>query len=472
MLKQILFSSAMLMAVQQTAQANNLVISNVTMSNDTTIAFNVSWDNSWRVGVAPANMDAAWIFIKKRECAANQWSHVNLSATASHHTVGSPLEVYIDGKDAGAFAKGVFLRRSSNGVGNISNVAVTLRMSGLVPGEYDFRVFGIEMVQIPQAAFQLGDGASTNTFREGSTTNVFNVTSESAITGGTGAGQLNASGFAVTSLPAAYPKGFAEFWCMKYEVSQGQYVDFVNLLTNDQAINRQITSVASRCNITGTWPVLVANAPHRTMNFLGWADLLAYLDWAALRPMTELEYEKACRGIAAAVADEKAWGTTLVTDANTLINDGTTTEAVSNAITPGSGICNFNNTNVLGPIRCGFGAKAGTSRFEAGASYYGVMELSGNVLEAVVTASNATGAAFTGLVGDGEITPTPTPGFANVTNWPSVQASTALTTSSVGKAFRGGAWNDAIGELNTSARTYGINNDGRRISTFGGRGVR
>ena len=29
---------------------------------------------------------------------------------------------------------------------------------------------------------------------------------------------------------------------------------------------------------------------------ISWSDMSAYLDWSGLRPMTELEYEKACRG--------------------------------------------------------------------------------------------------------------------------------------------------------------------------------
>ena len=33
------------------------------------------------------------------------------------------------------------------------------------------------------------------------------------------------------------------------------------------------------------------------MTYISWPDLLAYADWAALRPITELEYEKAARGV-------------------------------------------------------------------------------------------------------------------------------------------------------------------------------
>ena len=55
------------------------------------------------------------------------------------------------------------------------------------------------------------------------------------------------------------------------------------------------------------------------MNYMTWTDLLAYLDWSCLRPMTEFEYEKICRGPVYPVANEYAWGnqTYTLADANT-----------------------------------------------------------------------------------------------------------------------------------------------------------
>lgn len=454
------------------ANANNVTISNITMTNDSTITFDISWDNSWRVGVAPNNHDAVWLFIKKRDCASMIWSHVNLSPTVGNHSAASPLEVFIDGKDGVSAAKGVFLRRAANGTGNIASTSVSLRMIGLVAGQFDFQVFGIEMVQIPSGSFSVGDGAAAQTLREGSTTNPFLINSENAITAGAAAGQLNATTFPPLSIPASFPKGFNEVYAMKYEISQGQYVDFVNTLNSGQGAARQITSAANRMNITGTWPALVAGAPHRAMVFLAWADLLAYLDWAALRPMSELEFEKICRGPVFPNNNENAWGSALTIDANTAVNDGTATENVSNAIPAGNGIANYNNTTLLGPLRCGFAAKPGTNRQQAGASYYGVMELSGNANEQVVTTTNATGIAFQGNLGDGEISLTPTPGFADVANWPSVQANVGSGTSAVGRGLRGGNWATTITDLNVSDRSSITNNSGLRTNTAGGRGVR
>ncbi|MNJ90691.1 Formylglycine-generating sulfatase enzyme [compost metagenome] len=459
------------LGISNSSYSNNLIISEVTLTNDSTITFRVSWENSWRTNNAPYNHDAVWLFIKKRDCASLQWSHVNLSLSPANHSTTSPLEIYIDGRDNSTITKGVFVRRSSAGTGNVSGATVSLRMQGVTAGQYDFKVFGIEMVQIPAGSFSLGDGSSTGTFRAASTTNPFQVTSEGAITAGTAVGNLysvlySSSAFYPVSLPAAYPKGYKEIYCMKYEISQGQYVDFVNTLLADQGAARQITGTVNRLAIAGTWPALVANAPHRAMSHLNWYDLLAYLDWSALRPMTELEFEKIARGPSAPVAGEFSWGTNLITDANALAADGTATENSSTAITAGSGLANYGNTSVLGPIRCGFAAKPATNRLEAGAGYYGVMELSGNIVEAGVNSTDGTGAAFTGVLGDGEISLSPGAGFANVPGWPSAASGTA------GGCLRGGSWIQGEATLRISDRTQAISLPSTRANSYGGRGVR
>jgi formylglycine-generating enzyme required for sulfatase activity len=453
---------------------NNVQINNVSLTNDSTITFTISWENSWRVSVAPENHDAVWLFLKRKDCASGQWSHVELSSIVGNHTAAAPLEIYIDGKDASG-TKGLFLRRSADGTGNIASTVISLRMTALPIGQYDFRVFGIEMVQVPQGSFQLGDGnVSTGSFKNGSTNNPYTVTSEGAIAAGSATGNIYTASttYRPVSMPANYPKGFAEVYCMKHEISQAQYVDFVNLLTSDQASTRQITGTSNRLNITGTWPVLIANAPHRPMNYLGWADFLAYLDWAALRPMTDLEYEKICRGPITPVAGEFAWGTSLITDANTLTNDGTANAQATNAITAGGGIANYNNNVILGPIRCGFAAKAATSRLTAGSTYYGVMEMSGNLWELVVTSRIAVAVAYTGNVGDGTLTVSPGAGFANQTSWPSAQASVASSSAAVGKGQRGGSWNEGTANLRVSDRALIYSPDARRYNEYGGRGLR
>lgn len=50
-----------------------------------------------------------------------------------------------------------------------------------------------------------------------------------------------------------------------------------------------------------------ADQPDRPCNFLSWPDIVSYAAWAALRPPTNLEYEKACRGPRAPAKGKDAW---------------------------------------------------------------------------------------------------------------------------------------------------------------------
>ena len=50
------------------------------------------------------------------------------------------------------------------------------------------------------------------------------------------------------------------------------------------------------------------------MNYVSFTDGLAFTDWAALRPITELEYEKAARGPSEPIDAEFVWGTNTYND--------------------------------------------------------------------------------------------------------------------------------------------------------------
>ena len=47
------------------------------------------------------------------------------------------------------------------------------------------------------------------------------------------------------TIPSAYPKGYAAFYCMKYEVSEGQWVDFFNTLKDGQKGALKFSCVSS-----------------------------------------------------------------------------------------------------------------------------------------------------------------------------------------------------------------------------------
>jgi len=252
---------------------------------------------------------------------------------------------------------------------------------------------------------------------------------------------------------------------MKYEISQGQYADFLSLLTDDQDDNRYPNQNGSyRHSISGSYGNYSASVPDRACNYLSWADGAAYADWAGLRPMTELEGEKACRGTASATAGEYAWGDTTIHGSayNTITNDGQPNATVNNSTTAGNASYSTTDGDINGPLRCGIFANDGSDRQEAGASYYGVMEMSGNLWERPVTVGNLDGRSFTGEHGDGSLNSS---GDADVSNWPAPS-----TASGVG--FRGGSWSSVTSGLRVSDRDLAASTYTARSSTVGFRCVR
>jgi len=181
---------------------------------------------------------------------------------------------------------------------------------------------------------------------------------------------------------------------------------------------------------------------------LAWVNISAYLDWAGLRPMTELEYEKACRGPMLPVREEFAWGgpfmpsnTGGVADRN--LPTETPLPAFASFVQPGNAAIGTHIASapsaaiaVYWPVRVGSFAREATTREEAGASYWGILNLSDNVAERVVNISSVQGRAFNGRHGDGQIT---SMGFSNVPNWPSQDVTTFSDNNNlaVGTSYRG-----------------------------------
>lgn len=470
--------------------ANNLQIGAATLTNSggsQYLNFTISWENSWRTSSAPFNWDAVWVFVKRRDCAGLQWHHVNVAPQDSAHSGGSTLFV-----DAYADKKGVMIYRAADGSGNISATNIKLKLDSVPAGNYDYEVFGIEMVYIPQGSFYVGDGGSNNTFIMSSNTSnllPYLITGEQQILIGSDSSKLfcTLSGlFDGTTLPAEYPKGYNSFYCMKYEISQGQYADFLNNIAQDAFNNRNPAAYGTyRYSIQGIWPQMQSTTPDRACNHLSFQDLTAYLDWSALSPMTEFEFEKVCRGAnTVSVTFEKAWGTETAVRSNNITagTDGTPAEGVTDSIPPGTGIANYaeGSYGFEGVLRCGFAAKANTNRYKSGATYYGIMEMSGNVAERcynpIVTNTSPganDGGAFTGQHGDGELSTTPNAGFANE-GWPH-SAYSGSYNEYYGVATRGGGWLSPILRLNVSDRAYSFAYSGpgsqSRSGENGGRGV-
>lgn len=488
---------AMLFFFWNTSPASNFQVSNGQLSEDARqLSFTVSWDHAWNFdGNGIGNHDAVWFFVKYQ--VDNAFAPLRFSNQALHQSSATALlqvEPVADGQ-------GVFLVPQLSGGGNIPPTTITLELAAPLPdfSQIEIRAYGIEMVHVPTSDFYLGDGSSNHSFTAGDSSGPFLIQSEAQLPTGSSASSLTSVDAypPAGDIPPSWPKGHTGFYCMKYEISQAQFTDFLNALTYAQ--QTQITATPpdgmagslalnnglnNRNGIRLQRPGSAAGTPlparyghdlagngsfngagegqARACNWLDWPSLCAYLDWAALRPMTEFEFEKASRGPALPMALEFAWGTPEVVDANTPLNDGFSSEAVAEVPTGQAGLASHGYVGPQGPLRCGFAAHSGSNRLAAGASYWGIMELSGNLWEQCVTV-NAAGLAFTGALGDGQLG---SDGKANVAGWPGAE----------GAGFRGGAWNSGIlpgfRDLAVSDRFYaGLAPDTRR-NTTGGRGVR
>ena len=452
--------------------SNNITVSNISLeglnevNNTVLVEFDLSWENSWRVSAGPSNWDAAWVFVKYR---ANNgtWNHANINV-ASPGGSGATVEVTSD-------EVGAMVYRDSDGNGDINFTDLQLQWdyseNGVETSDVlDIQVFAIEMVYVPEGSFWLGGatGDEVNKFYEGGfgNTNVsYEVTSENEIFIFNSVGNLyynNENGNAgdqTGSLSTDFPKGFAAFYCMKYEASEGQWVAFFNTLTAIQKSNLDLTGPDGKdtddvlFRNTISWndgsTSATTSIPDQVLNWISPTLQNAYLDWAGLRPMTELEYEKACRGPVLPKAGEFAWGNAnIMSDRYSLTNEETIAEIISN---PGEGVGNANYVstnpfpggNSTSPLRAGlFAASAvNKNREETGGSYYGIMELSGSVLERCIFIGNTAGRNFAGLHGNGILT---TSGFSNVGFWPS--------SNGDGYSLRGGFFLSSPNELRVSER--------------------
>ena len=459
-----LFYFSMVLLLFPHANANNLQINNVALTgqnvgaNFTMIQFDISWENSWRFSIGPANYDAAWVFAKFR-VNNGEWQHATLNyVNGNNDGHSTPSGASINTPSDGV---GVFIYRDSDGTGNNNWPAVQLRWNYGADGVgdnqiVDVQVFGIEMVYVPQGQFLLGGGNGAEVGRiherQGplNFTNPYPINSEAQIPVGTAPGNLyylspatHDAGDQQGPIPAQFPKGFNAFYCMKYEVTQEQWIQFFNSLTLTQQQNNDITDLDHR----GPNPIDRNNVewegsggayttkPYIPLSFPLWGEVLAYCDWAGLRPMSEFEFVKACRGPKAVVPEEYAWGTPDIMETSftyDLLNKDQADELLVNHLT-GIGNANWIHSSIFedGPYRCGIFAASAQykNREDVGATFYGIMEMSGNLSEMAVTIGTPQGRAFKGIHGDGMLDAN---GEADVATWPPI-------TGEGGGLF-GGSW--------------------------------
>lgn len=496
--------------------ANNLNVSNVRLGSrdpsakTVTVLFDIAWDNSWRNKI---NHDAAWVTVRlsdvqspsgeKRLC---KFSASGIAPAGSSAGTNQNAEVYIPVDKVGAFIRPL----AHQEVGSFSSKNVMLTADygscGFAEGSMiAVNVVGLEMVLVPEGSFYAGDMAhSQASLRRGSSdNNSWEITGSGPIS----VTAANANGYYYTSggnngefatgtsfvIPQGFPKGYSAFYAMKYEITEGVWVDFVNSLPAAARSARDLTdpshknsdAVLFRNTIScfGSPLTCSTQRPFRALNYLSWKDLCAFLDWAGLRPLSELEFEKAARGPSLPLPGEFAWGSTTVVPALAL--SGVAENGDETVVTPNAN-ANFGDQVLTGgdaavgpghqkgSFRAGIFSTGISSRLSSGAGYYGMMELSGNLKEWTVTIGNAQGLAFTGKNGDGYLTTASGfEGNADVEGWPGMDVNVAKgVVSSVGAGFRGGSWQDTASLLQVSDRSEAALTEENAGPAYGGRGAR
>lgn len=472
--------------------ANNITVQKVSIVDTNRVAktasvrFSISWENSWRDSI---NWDAAWIFIKFRESKDSVWHyrHLTLSGIGNNTSgLGNTNMKFAFPPDN----KGVFYYRQEMGSGNINMDSVKLFWNygadGVTAIEgVEVKIFATEMVYVPAGGFCIGDGngtiRSSNSFQLKNAPNNFVALTDkwsplintfiNINQSGIDDASLYSSGIRISGLDGMditgdkiaeypdFPTGYRSFYCMKYEVSQGQYADFLNTLSirdsSNSAYSMYIADTITLKKVNYKYkmalrgldpffssvPVDVqrntilldtvaarytVTRPDRAFGRGNVNYFSSFSDWSALRPISELEYEKASRGTLAPTYKTYPSGITNPSDTITRFWSGfdwawgndtsiaTYSSIIStlqiNGIENGTEI--FSNYNIYkryinigmygftggdggtGPYRVGIFASDTSSRILSNASYYGIMDFGKNVSQAVVTAGNSTGRYF------------------------------------------------------------------------------
>lgn len=440
-------------ALNAGVNANNILVQNVTSLNDNPsaqtieIQFDLSWENSWRDSL---NWDAAWIWVKFQD-ANGDWQHAKINTAGFSNGTGTSNTITVPSDQLGAF-----VHRTNLGTGNFNSTNMQLQwnygLSGVanVTG-LEIRVYAVEMVYIPQGPFNVAKrfySYNSSIYNSESNYNDIagfffapgdnfpvidtrmspNIVSQSrndvgntprnAIERDTfrikGDAGIDADADGIIDHPN-YPTGYQAFYCYKYELSEQQYADFLNTLDSTQIVNLGIAGE----NITFVNGQYFSSTPTRACGNSNQQRTLAYADWSGVRPMTHLELNKASYGPKQPVELDRvnyanyyenagfnyvvqypAWGSSWPGGTFNLIN----------AIPRWSGAPeNHHFTYPL--VDVSYFSGANTTREQAGASYYGVLGLTGNAHEPVVKNNHF---QFSGNNGDGAIDAN---GDANAATW-------------------------------------------------------
>ena len=427
----------------------------------------VTWENGWK---NERNHDASWIVVKHLLPGSFVWRHTKIrSAKLANPDPTKPprFAVRIAPDETALLIETTESHRGKVQVTIYVDLAPEAFANVKEPSKVKIQAHGTEMVFVPSGSFFVGETHPRGfnhgaLFKVGASRELFEIGSEDAIDIANQAGKLyydypatfspTEVGDKLGPIPASFPKGFAAFYCMKYEITQGQYAQFLNSLSHDGIGFRSMLAHPDYRSLRGS--IVLRNgkysalAPNEPLNHVGWEDGSAWLAWMALRPMTELEFTKASRGPGRPVPRDYPWGTdSKVQIARTFGQNGRL------------GLSSVNDEAKL----------TDSNREQFGASYYWIMDLGSAYWERVITFGSPAGRAFTGVHGDGNLYY----GFQFVASWPKGDIRGS------GYGYRGGGYYDAknpgdehVPHSPTEYRRYGAWSDGPRTMAYGFRGVR
>lgn len=432
------------------------------------INFTITWKNSWN---NDRNHDASWVFFKLDQDNGSRHQFLKNGSgrmlwKGSSAMPDAKIEVAEDGS-------GLFVYPGSNYRGDVTYHISVERDTAKTDYRTRFNrmeAVAIEMVYIPEGGFTLGDpleesrrfGSFYQSDDDGNFDRLYKITSaDQEIPVGPNKGELYYQsrnkiyqGDQQGPIPSTFPNGYSSFYIMKYEVTQGLYARFLNLIGKTAATVRVNFGSPSYEKHGGTIKLkegkYVAGAPDRRNVYFHWDDMMAFTDWAALRPYTELEFTKASRGPSRPQPREYPWNTTSIDKMANRIDPTTQEQVMLNGMTEAEM------------------TKANREAF--GASYYWVMNLAGSMWEKVITIGDEKGRSFKGVHGDGSISYY---GYADVEDWPEGFREVE------GYGYRGGGYYGDKGDITDfnpyspiAFRRYGAWSGGPRNAAYGYRAAR
>ncbi len=420
------------------ALANNVAVANVSLQNINTtnhtvqIKFDLSQSNPFgnlTVDNQPFS-DYIWIVVKYDTNAVSLplfgYQHATLAAGGSITPTSDDKGAFVQASTATTGMTVVW----NYGANNVADNAIV-----------NVQVLALEMVKVPTGQFTYDaggiGGSSSNNFGGGSQTDV------------TSAASLP------TGAAANWPNGYNSFYVAKYQVSQGQWADFLNMLGNNDASlffaneNGQNGNTVTYTAANAYGNQYAASVRNRGNNGMRWTDDTAYASWLALRPMTEMEFEKAGRGtdINAPNTNTYPWGNGAPSGVTYTYNDGSGNATYYEYYADYSGAPGR-------PIDVGHYLRGDVTRTNAqtGASPYGITDMAGNDWQAIINC----GWAQVPANGAGVLSPLPT-------SWPGASA---------GNGVRGGTWSNDATNLRVSDRSAAGSAVTTRNSSFGFRPAR